>query len=303
VTEPDEIAFPAEDGVMLRGSLYRPGRAGPRPAITMSAGFGGVRQQGLLPFVEAFTAAGFVVLLHDHRGFGSSGGEPRQDIDPWQQIHDWRRALAYLQTRPEVDADRIGLWGTSYSGGHALVLGATDRRLRAVVAQVPTISGHDQGLRRVPPERVAAVEDAFNADDRAQLGGEPPHYQALVAEDPSVPAFYYASEAVEFYLRPIPEDPGWENTATLRSARKSRMYEPGLFITRVSPTPLLLVVAGHDTLTPTDLALTAYELALQPKRLHLVPGGHFEPYLSQFYSASRAAVQWFTHHLQQGGSP
>src|SRR5258707_12816967 len=53
-----------------------------------------------------------------------------------------------------------------YAGGHAIVLGATDRRLRAVVAQVPTISGFEQGLRRVAPDRIAALERAFAEDDR-----------------------------------------------------------------------------------------------------------------------------------------
>lgn len=90
-----------------------------------------------------------MVLLHDHRGFGASDGEIRHDIDPWQQIADWRYAISYLESLPEVDPGRIGLWGTSYAGGHAIVLGATDRRLRAVVAQVPTISGYEQGLRRI----------------------------------------------------------------------------------------------------------------------------------------------------------
>jgi cephalosporin-C deacetylase-like acetyl esterase len=60
---------------------------------------------------------------------------------PRTQVADWRRAISYLETRPEVDPTRLGLWGTSYSGGHAIVVGATDRRARCVVAQVPTISG------------------------------------------------------------------------------------------------------------------------------------------------------------------
>jgi X-Pro dipeptidyl-peptidase (S15 family) len=103
-------------------------------------------------FAEAFAADGFVVLLHDHRTLGASDGASRQDEDPWQQIADWRRAVSFLESRSQVDAGRIGLWGTSYAGGHAIVLGATDCRLRCVVAQVPTISGYEQGLRRVPPD-------------------------------------------------------------------------------------------------------------------------------------------------------
>jgi dienelactone hydrolase len=93
----------------------------------MAHGYAGVRQHGIARFADAFAAAGFVVLLHDHRSFGVSGGEPRQDIDPWRQIADWRRAISYLESRPEVDASRIGIWGSSYAGGHSLVLGATDR--------------------------------------------------------------------------------------------------------------------------------------------------------------------------------
>ena len=128
-----------------------------------------------------FAEAGFVVLVHDHRGFGASDGEPRYDVDPWRQIADWRRAISYLESRPEVDPHRIGLWGTSYAGGHAIVLGATDRRLRAVVAQVPTISGYQQSLRRVPPDQVDALEASFIDDDRRQFRGEPPATQAVAA--------------------------------------------------------------------------------------------------------------------------
>jgi fermentation-respiration switch protein FrsA (DUF1100 family) len=75
------------------------------------------------------------------------------------------------------------------------------------------------------------------------------------------------------------------------------MYEPGTWISRVSPTPLLLIVALSDTITVTDLALTAYERALQPKKLVAIPGGHFDPYLSRFKESSAAAPAWFAEHL------
>jgi cephalosporin-C deacetylase-like acetyl esterase len=201
-----------------------------------------------------------------------------------------------LERRPEVDPRRIGVWGTSYAGGHAIVLGATDRRLRCAVAQVPTISGYEQGLRRVPPDSVAALEETFAQDERAQSRGEPVGYQALVSADPAVPASYRAPDAIDFYLQPIPQGI-WENRVTVRSTRAARMYEPGVWIARVSPTPLLMVVALNDTITVTDLALAAYERALEPKRLELIPGGHFDPYLSSFTQASAAARAWFHDHL------
>jgi fermentation-respiration switch protein FrsA (DUF1100 family) len=243
-----------------------------------------------------FAEAGFVVLVHDHRGFGASDGLPRYDIDPWVQIADWRRAISYLEGHPFVDPARIGLWGSSYAGGHAIVLGATDRRLRAVVAQVPTISGYQQSLRRVAPDQVAELEAAFADDERSQFRGGQLATQAVVSADPAVRAAYRAPDAIAFYDQPAPAGV-WDNVVTLRSTRAARMYEPGTWISRVSPTPLLMVVGLHDTITLTDLALGAYEAALQPKKLVTIDGGHFDPYVSQFAQASGAAVAWFTEHL------
>lgn len=134
MTERQDIWFRAADGTELSAWLYLPADAGPpRPAITMAHGSGATKEHGLDRYARAFADAGFVVLAHDHRTFGASGGQPRQDIDPWAQVDDWRRAINYLETRDAVDTARIGIWGTSYSGGHAIVLGATDRRIRAVV--------------------------------------------------------------------------------------------------------------------------------------------------------------------------
>ena len=89
----------------------------------------------------------------------------------------------------------------------------------------------------------------------------------------------------------------WQNFMTVRSSRAARMYEPGTWISRVSPTPLLMIVSLHDTITVADLALAAYERALQPKKLVTIPGGHFEPYLDRFVEAGGAAREWFTEHL------
>ena len=281
----------------LRGWLFVPEGPGPYPGVTMATGYAGVREHGLERFARVFAEAGFVVLVHDHRGFGHSDGEPRYDIDPpWRQIADCARVIFLLENRPEVDPHRIGLWGTSYAGGHAIVLGATDPRLRAVVAQVPTISGYRQSLRRVAPDQVAALEASFIDDDRRQFGGEPPATQAVVSADPGVPAAYRSPDAVTFYHQPVPEGV-WLNIVTVRSTRAARMYEPGTWISRVSPTPLLMIVGLGDVITLTDVALGAYERALQPKKLVTIVGGHFDAYLKGFDDSSAAACGWFTEHL------
>ena len=107
----DDVRFRVDGGIELGAWLYLP-ESGKhlRPAITMAHGYAGTREHGIAKFTEAFADAGFVVLLHDHRTFGVSDGEPRQDVDPWRQIADWRREISYLESRPEVDASRIGLW-------------------------------------------------------------------------------------------------------------------------------------------------------------------------------------------------
>jgi hypothetical protein len=299
MVERRDVEFEVEDGDRLRGWLFVPGNRSVRhPAISMAHGYVGVKEHGLERFARAFAEAGFVVLVHDHRSFGSSDGAIRHDIDPWRQIADWRRAISLLESLPEVDADRIGVWGTSYAGGHVFILAATDRRIRAVVAQVPTISGYQQGLRRVPPDDVTALEHLFDSDERAQFRGEPPRRQQVVGDDPSVPASYRSRDAIAFYLQPLP--PGvWTNEVTVRSGRLARMYEPGAWIARVSPTPLLMIVALADHITLTDLELRAYERALEPKKLVTIGGGHFDPYLGQFTAASAAAVSWFRRHLGQ----
>ncbi|MEV0672442.1 alpha/beta hydrolase [Mycobacterium sp. NPDC050441] len=299
MTERQDIEFTAEGGVTLRGWLFQPESPGPHPAITMAHGFAGVKEHGLERFARLFADAGFVVLVHDHRGFGASDGSPRFDIDPWVQIADWRRAISFLESRPDVDSDRIGVWGSSYAGGHAIVLGATDRRLRAVVAQVPTISGYQQSLRRVAPDQVANLQAQFIEDERAQFRGDPPALQAVVSSAPSVPAAYRSPDAIAFYTQPTTPENAWHNSMTIRSSRAARMYEPGTWIDRVSPTPLLMIVGLQDTITVTDLALQAYERALEPKRLVTIAGGHFDPYLGQFDQAAGAARDWFAQYLTQ----
>ena len=183
----EDAAFQTSDGTLLKGWYYRPeGVAGPLPALVMAHGFGAIKEHFAFRFAEVFATAGLAVLLYDHRGFGESGGLPRQEIDPWQQINDERDAITWLSLQPDVDAARIGIWGTSYSGGHAMVLAAIDKRIKCVVAQVPTISGYQQSLRRVRPDEIAAARRNYEADRKARYRGEAPVMRALVPPSPGV---------------------------------------------------------------------------------------------------------------------
>ena len=124
------------DGVTLRGWLYLPESAeAPLPTIVMAHGFSAVKEQHLGDFAEAFASSGLSVLVFDNRNFGASDGEPRQEIDPVLQVRDYRHAITFARTLPEVDGERIGVWGTSFSGGHVLMVGAIDRRVKCVVSR------------------------------------------------------------------------------------------------------------------------------------------------------------------------
>jgi len=93
--------------------------------------------------------------------------------------------------------------------------------------------------------------------------------------------------------------PAWRNEVTLRTIEYGFGYEPGAYIGLVSPTPLLLIVAVKDHLTVSDLAIAAYERAHEPKRLVLLPGGHFDAYVEGFDQSFGAARDWFRAHLNE----
>jgi hypothetical protein len=97
-----------------------------------------------VPIVVGHSFGGMVAsacLVFDYRYLRASDGEPRGQIFPWEQIEDHRNAITYASELPEVDAERLGIWGTSYSGGHVLCVGALDRRVKCVASQVPPIDG------------------------------------------------------------------------------------------------------------------------------------------------------------------
>ncbi|MBS0562755.1 MAG: alpha/beta fold hydrolase, partial [Proteobacteria bacterium] len=184
-----DIEFKTEDRVTLRGWHYAPDRAGgAAPTIVMAHGFSAVKEMYLDRFAEAFAAAGLAALVFDNRNFGASDGEPRQEIDPWQQVRDYRDAITFAETLPATDSRRIGVWGSSYSGAHVIVLGAIDRRVKCVVAQVPLISGHANARRLVRADLVAGLHRAFEADRRDRYAGKPPAMIPVVSEDPAGPA-------------------------------------------------------------------------------------------------------------------
>jgi fermentation-respiration switch protein FrsA (DUF1100 family) len=284
----EDVEFKALDGTPLAAFLCMPDSGGgPFPAIVLSHGFGAVKEMALDQYADVFCAAGLACLVYDHRNTGSSGGTPRGEIDPWQQISDMRDAVTYVGSRSEVDADRIGLWGTSFSGGHSLVVAATDRRIKCVVSVVPTISGHQNTTRALTTDAYAAFLQTVNQERAARQSGEEPRM---------IPISMEGDESYE-WSKVAGVGTTYVNSCTLLSRAMRGAYEPGSYIHAISPTPLLLALATHDTKCLTDVQLEAYSTAHEPKRLEMFPGGHYAPYTTQLDAISSASRDWFTTHL------
>ena len=290
------VTFPADDGVQLEGDLWLPAGASatePVPAVVMSHGFSATRTMALPSFAAAFADAGIAVLLYDHRNLGASGGAARQHINPWRQTLDMATALGWLAARPEVDAQRLGAWGSSFSGGEVIALGATDRRLKAVVANAPFA-----GLGDLGRDDHDAAEARFTAMSEALTGARPvPEVHeigpmAVVLESGADgPAFLPQPESSEWFLAHGPGT-GWENTFTLGMSADPP-FDPFVCAAHVSPAALLMVVATDDVVAATDVALAAFESAREPKQLHMVQGHHFADYQGDGFTESVAMMTRF----------
>jgi hypothetical protein len=287
------------EGTTLRGWLYLPeGAKGRAPVVVMAHGFSAVKEMYLDRFAEVFSQAGIAALVYDNRNFGASDGEPRQEIDPWQQVRDYRHAITWVANRPEIDGARIGVWGSSYSGGHVLVVGAIDRRVKCVVSQVPLVSGSRNLKRLIRADMMAAVRQQFDADREARFKGGPPAMIPVVAEDPMAPSALPTGDSWQWFSATGRDRaPAWRNQVTLRTVELLGEYEPCDYVSRISPTPLLMVIAANDHLAMADEAFAAYHRALEPKRILVLSGGHFDAYVEDFERASGAARDWFREHL------
>jgi hypothetical protein len=295
-TEPafvrSDVEFEGAGDVALRGWYYRPGASSgiPVPGVVLAHGFSAVKEMALDRFAEVFASAGLAVLVYDHRNLGASGGEPRQRIDPWAQIRDYRRALDWLGAQPEVDGDRLGVWGSSFSGGEALVIGATDDRVRAVVAQAPYVGN---------PDLDDADGTQFGEIRTAALGDEPgPGEQRIgplpvVAADPATPAMLPQPESWEWFQTFAEQAPSWRNEVTLVLDGAPAPFEPALAARHLAATPLLMIVATEDRVAEAELALAAFERAGAPKLLELVLGDHFVVYHGPGFEQASSAARDF----------
>jgi uncharacterized protein len=291
-----DIEFPTDDGLTLRGWLTTPDGEGPHPTVVVVHGFSAVKEQTLDRFADTLAAAGLASLVYDNRNLGASDGEVRQDIDPVAQLRDMRTAITFAESRPEVAAGRIGIWGSSYSGAHVLQVAAVDRRVRAVVSQVPLVSGWRNVQRWNGTEGFRALQQLLDDEHRTRLRTGGIATIPVAAATPGEPCAVPGVETYEYFTKVAPAD-GWRNEVTVRSLGKILDYDVTCWVERISPTPLLVITTDDDVAAPTPEVLAAYELAREPKELLMVRGHHYTVYDEHLERCSRAAAEFYGEHL------
>ena len=268
------VEFQSE-GTRCAADLYLPSNSSVsgRPALVLATGFAGVKESSA-DAGRFFASAGYPSLAIDYRTFGASEGQPRGQAFPLREVEDVRNAVTYLENRPEVDANRIAIWGTSFGGGIVLYAGALDRRIKLVMSQIPVVDGRIWHETLRSSEQYARLLDALDEDRRCRYLGHPSRRVPVTGltdrgGDVAMPA---DQEIVEMLAAAPLSMPTWSAEVTLESVEKALEFSPESVIDRISPRPLLITaVTGRDIIHPVRDVIRAYSKAGEPKQLLLLP--------------------------------
>jgi cephalosporin-C deacetylase-like acetyl esterase len=260
------------------------------PAVILCHGFSGIRTILLPPYADELARNGFAALLFDYRGFGDSEGE-RGRLVPAEQRVDIRNAITFMQSLPEVDPDRIGLWGTSFGGANAICTAAIDTRVKCLSVQITFGSGERMvgaGMTEEEKQKLHATLD--KAWQRTVVRNKPMMLameQILTDED---------SKA--FYAKTVAEHPEFKIKLPLTTIRESLEYCPEDFLPRVH-VPIMLIGATDDIVCPVSEMRSLYDRANAPRELFIIEGArHYDVYEGEFFKQSCGkAVEWYKKHL------
>lgn len=291
-------------GTTCRATLYLPDGEGPFPVAVMGGGWCYVKEIVLPHYAQYIVDRGVAALAFDYRTMGASDGEPRQHIDPWMQIEDYKNAVSFAETLSELDANRIGIWGISYSGGHVLIAGASDPRVKAIVSNIPVVDGY-ANMQRVHGERRFADLLQLFAEDRTKRyrnrsdAGRLPMSSLTPDTELSTWPFPHIHEV--FHHLKDSEAPRHEHWSTIESTERLLDYTVFPYVGRILDTPTLMVVAQGDNITLWDREMAAFrEVASPTKKLVVLPDvSHMSLYSdrSHLQVAGSEAGAWFAEHL------
>ncbi|PWY97673.1 alpha/beta-hydrolase [Testicularia cyperi] len=276
----EDVKF-ASQGELCAGWLYRPQGSGTsssekQPAIVLGHGLGAVKEMKLDAYASVFSAAGYVCLCFDYRHFGESTGRPRQLLDISKQLEDWQSALDYISSLEFVDNAKIGIFGSSFGGGHVITTPAKDKRVKAVISQCPFTVGLASAatLGLLPLLRVGflAIRDIlFSRGDSivpVKLGGNPGETALMNAPD------------VHLYKQLVPEGHEIKDYVAARIGLHIGMYNPEWQAKDVD-VPIFFAICGKDSVAPPGPTLRFAKQAPKATVRHYPDMGHFDIYLGE----------------------
>lgn len=296
------VEFPSGAETLV-GRLFRPDDAvGALPTVVAAGGWCYTKEIVLPHIARIVNEAGVQVLTFDYAGFGESTGDRRQHLDPWQQISDYRNAITYAETRDDVDAQRIGAFGISYSGGHVLILAATDPRVKAVVSVVPVVDGYTT-MKRVHGEaRFQDLERAIlEARRHAAAGVENRIAMATPTPNSELSVWPFPRVYEVFQHIKNTEAPRHQHWSTTESAELLLNYSVFGFLERILNKKVMMIVAESDNITAWDLEIAAFNKIASPfKQLEILPAvSHMSLYSDRADTniAANLAGGWFGNSL------
>jgi alpha-beta hydrolase superfamily lysophospholipase len=289
---PLNVEFLSE-GSRIKGHLYQPAEAGGGrkfPAIVVCHGFAGVKELLLPRFAEKFAAAGNVVLTFDYRGFGESEGRgPR--IVPGEQAADIRNAITFLSANHDVDAARIGLWGTSYGGANVIAVAACDPRVKALAVQITFADG------------VQSVLGQMNADERAKFLESLDKIWAravTTGKELMLPLSKMLSDSQSkaFYEKYHAAFPSMEVKLPFLTVKETLSQRAIVWMPYVTA-PTHFTIAGNDMVNLPEGMRELYAATRSQKELLEISGaGHYDIYEDpHFEPVSDAQASWFKKWL------
>ena len=259
--------------------LYLPDGGEKPPVVVMAHGITAQKDFGLQQYAEYFAGKGMAVFVFDYRNFGGSEGEPRNLVNPWRHLEDWKAAISHVRKLDNVDGNRLALWGTSFSGGHVMVIAAKERGIRAVVAQVPFVDGISTTMNLPVTYVIQGLIHGFR-DLFSMIRGKAPHTVPAIAE-PGTFAIMNSPDAIFWYDAFIPKDTAWKNEVPARIVLMISAYRPIMYASKIS-CPVLIMYAKNDLLIPWKSVERA-GAKIQNAEVIGLPVGHFEVYTGELF--------------------
>ncbi|TCK33296.1 alpha-beta hydrolase superfamily lysophospholipase [Paraburkholderia sp. BL8N3] len=259
-----------------------------QPVVILCHGFCGIQELLLPRFAETFVEAGYAAVTFDYRGFGASGGE-RGRLVPSMQIDDIHTVIAFVKTLRCIDADRIGLWGTSLGGGHVFAAAASDPSIKAVISQLSFASGEDVVTRNMTDtDKQAFIGTIQRMYEKKQTTGR----EMFVA----VTKVLTDEQSKAFVEENRHRYPAMDIKIPFLTVREILHYKPAIYAARVA-CPSLVVVAAEDGVNPPDQGIALFEsVGSVMKRVHVEESaGHYDMYDGEHFKRSAEKQVGFFH--------